>query len=268
MSHNSNWWTPNRALNVTSHTSTWDAAFADNSLPAEDGMQDAWQEDLTRIEGFLDGNVGTHSAPPAQSEDADGFGPLGAKLRGYNFRDRAFTDVFTLKTYDALSVMTEPNMDAGSGVDPSPLPGGTIRFPVGRGGEGGLTPGGGVTSFTSPPVAMWVYYTANIVSAAVDFGSTSTYWADWEVRAKLNGVTMDMAKPIFRLETAVPRARSQVCLSWAIPHVTLPSQVTPDDPNDLSKKGWNVITHEVSEVGRGLQLVTKGTQLIVVVAYR
>ena len=36
----------------------------------------------------------------------------------------------------------------------------------------------------------------------------------------------------------------------------------------LSENGRNVITHEATEQGRGLQLVTKGTQLIVVVAYR
>ena len=150
MSHDSNWWTASRALNVATNTSIWDSSFQEGSLPAEVGMRGAWETDLVRLEGFLDGNVGTHNPAPAQAQDADGFGPLGPKLRGYNFRDRAFTDVFTLETHDAFAVMTEPLMDDGSGADPSPLPGGTLRFSVGRGGEGGWVPGGDVTSFTTP----------------------------------------------------------------------------------------------------------------------
>ena len=267
MSHDSNWWTPTRALNVSTHTSSWDAAFSPDSLPAGDAMRNAWENDLNRLEGFLDGNVGTHHPASAQDRDADGFGPLGPKLRGYNFRDRAFTDVFKLSTQDAFTVITEPLLDYGSGVDPSPLPGGTMRFYVGRGGAGGKNGLVDHTNFTSPPVAVWAYYTATIVSAGYDiqYGGSPR---DWWVRSRLNGTTVSETRVRLRQASFKTDGSSQVSVSWALPHQTLPSQSAPDSMNTLSENGWNVISHDVREQGRGLQLVTKGTQLIVVVAYR
>ena len=280
MSHDSNWWTQSRALNVSTHDSLWDAAFSDDSQPAYSAMRNAWENDLTRLEGFLDGNVGTHHPTSSQDEDADGFGPLGPKLRGYNFREHAFTDVFKLRTQDAFSVVPEPNLDYGSGVDPSPLPGGTMRFYVGRGGSGGKNGLVDNTSFTSPPVAVWVYYTATIVAAGLDQAVTSNlhynnanpFW----VQSKLNGTIVSETRVRLRQGLNIRGAMSsQVSLSWALPGGGLPGFdtarnhiVAPDSMNTLSEKGWNVISHDLREQGRGTMLVTKGTQLIVVVAYR
>lgn len=82
------------------------------------------------LERWTEGRVGRSpetAAYSASSEDDQIAGDQA--IRGYNFRASAFTEVHRLQVEDFFSVLPETNMGYGTkGVEPSPVPGGSLRF--------------------------------------------------------------------------------------------------------------------------------------------